>query len=314
MRRLIFTFLLSGSLAVQGQTLAEIDSVEKHYGARDYTWVQKENNIFKMRKAWTRKWGLFSWNDPQTMLLPMEYDSVSFMRGMEPISIVKKDGKYGRFLLPFEVQDAAKKVNCSYDRLILKTSEFDHYLLAQKNGRWALIDWFDEFEITPYQYKKPSEVPLLSLNSWEKELTKKMRDSLGVDLVEFDPINGDGVFRARHRVSKKWGLYQMGEELIPAQYDSLYFFKWNGLVTPVFQNGKVGMHLSPWSFEDAKETVPCIYDDYYFVVKETGGVRYLAVKKEGRWAWLDWLHNELKSPWQEGDPENLSYPYYEQER
>lgn len=317
MRYLSLLFLLALSSTAWTQTEQEIDSVQKLFGARDYTWVQEENNIFKMRKRWTKKWGLFSWNVEELQLLPIEYDSVSFMSDMEPFSIVKKDGKYGRYLLPFEVMDAHEKVHCIYDKLQLVengNSSSGYHLLARKDGKWALLDWFDEFEITPYEYLKPEDVPLIDLDEWTKSMVQEMRDSLGVDIVEKDYNNGDGVTRARHRLTKKWGMYQMNTVLIEPRYDSLYFFKWNGLVTPVFNNGKVGFHTSPWSYDEAKETIPCIYDDYEFVVKEDGGVRYLAVKKEGKWAWIDWLSGKLKSEWYEGERADLPYPYYNQER
>lgn len=133
-----------------------------------------------------------------------------------------------------------------------------------------------------------------------------------------DPINGDGVLRARNKETMLYGLYQhTGEnttELIAAVYDSIYFFPWNGNVTAVFKDGKVGFHNDPWSFEDAKETVPCVFEDYEFVVKEQGGIRYLAVKREDKWAWWDWINNEAKSEWYTGSRENLPYPHYEQAR
>ncbi len=316
-KSLLLIFLL-GSIGLFGQSEAEIDSVKKLFGAREYTWVQEENNIFKMRKRWTKKWGLFSWNVEGLQLLPMEYDSVSFMSDMEPFSIVKKDGKYGRYLLPFEVIDAHEKVNCVYDKLKLVENENSYsgyHLLARKEGKWALLDWFDEFEITPYEYDKPEDVPLSDMDEWTKGLILEMRDSFDVDIVEMDHNNGDGVLRARNKNTKKWGMYQLSQELIAPVYDSIYFFRWNGVVTPVFQNGKVGFHTSPWSYDDeAKETIPCIYDDYEFVVKQEGGTRYLAVKKDNKWAWIDWLSGELKSEWYEGERSNLPYPYYQQDR
>lgn len=314
---LLFLAMVS-YLGIQAQTKSEIDSVQKLYGARDYTWVQEENNIFKMRKRWTKKWGLFSWNVEELQLLPMEYDSVSFMSDMEPFSIVKKEGKYGRYLLPFEVMDAHEKVHCVYDKLKLVengNSSSGYHLLAQKDGKWALLDWFDEFEITPYEYERASDVPLFEISEWSKSMIQELRDSFGVDIVEMDYNNGDGVCRARSKETKKWGMYQMNTLLIPAEYDSIYFYQWNGLVTPVFQKGKVGFYTSPWSYgEDAKESIPCLYDDYEFVVKEDGGIRYLAVQKEGKWAWIDWLSGKLKSEWYEGGRADLPYPYYNQER
>lgn len=315
---LLLLLFLCGSLPVFSQTQDEIDSIQKLFGTRDYTWVQEENNIFKMRKRWTKKWGLYSWNQPGLELLKADYDSVSFMEDMEPFSIIKNEGKYARYLLPFEVVDAADQLHFDYEALELKAQGYQHYLLAKKDGKWGLIDWFDETLIVPYEFEKPEDVPLMELDGWYKELTLTMRANLGVDWVKQDYNNGDGVCIARNASTKLWGMYQHLSDstvtLIPAQYDSIYFYKWNGLVTPVFKNGKVGFYTSPWSYEQGEESVPCIYDDYEFVIKEEGGTRYLAVKKDGKWAWLDWLNNQEKSSWYEGSRKDLPYPYYIQPR
>ncbi len=307
------------SLSIIAQTASEIDSIEKELGGRDFSWVNEEANVFKLRKRWTKRWGLFHYYSDPAQLLAMEYDSVSFMKDMEPFSIVKKDGKYGRYLLPFEVIDAAERIHCVYDNLALREKDHEYYLLAQKNGKWALLDWFDEFEITPYEYDNPDQVPLYTVSEWDKESIRQIRKILNADIVEMDPYNGDDALRARNKETKLYGMYQYVSDtptvLIPAQYDSLDFFHWNGKVTAVYKDGKVGFYTCAWTYDDeAKQTVACQFDDFEFVVKESQGPRYLAVKQNGKWAWWDWFNNKVKSEWYEGDREDLPYPYYTQEQ
>jgi hypothetical protein len=291
--------LISASLSAQSKE--EIDSVQKLFKARDYTWVDYDNNIFKMRKAFSSKWGLFSWNIDENQLLPMEYDSVSFMADYEPFSIVKRKGKYGIFLLPFEIPDAAKRVNCIYDEL-RKVEEETHdsqpLLLAKKEGKWGQIDWLDEFEILPFIYPSAQAVPLQYIDSWANSIIKASREKLNSDLVFLDAGNGDGVFKARNIDSQKWGMYQYLDEiktLIPASYDSIDFFSWNRPFTGVYNNGKVGIYTSAWSVENAQETVPCIYDDFKII--EGNRDYFLAVMQKGKWSWMDWREGKLIGAW-----------------
>jgi hypothetical protein len=50
----------------------------------------------------------------------------------------------------------------------------------------------------------------------------------------------------------------------------------------------MGIHLLEWTVgsEDAKESVPCIYDE--LVKAEIKGCTYLAACKTGKWMWIDW--------------------------
>jgi len=301
MKKFFFPLLILISASLSAQSESEIDSIQKVFKARDYTWVDEENKIFKMRKAFSAKWGLFSWNISEKQLLPMVYDSVSFMTDYEPFSIVKRKGKYGIYLLPFEITDAAQGINCIYDEL-RKVEEEPHdsqpLLLAKKDGKWGQIDWLDEFPIIPFIYASAQAVPLQNVDSWASEMIKGVREKLKADLVFLDNGNGDGVLKVRISASKKWGLYQYMDEiktLIPAEYDSLDFFGWNNPFTGVYKNGKVGIYTSARSFEDARETVPCQYDNYKIIAGNRD--YFLAVQLNEKWSWMDWREGKLIGTW-----------------
>ena len=128
---------------------------------------------------------------------------------------------------------------------------------------------------------------------------------------------GDEVVLAKIKSPKKWGMYQFIEnkhkEIIPIQYDRLNFYGFNGTYTAVYRQNKVGFYLSPWSYyENAKESVPCIYEDYERIKKE--GNTYLAVQRNKEWGRVDWLTGEEKSEFKYDSTNDLPNPDYIQKR
>lgn len=164
-----------------------------------------------------------------------------------------------------------------------------------------------------------------------QEISPKTLKKIKATEIRLDENNGDGVFIARGKKSKKWGMFQAWSEndvtqMIPMQYDSIDFFGFNAEVTGVWNSGKVGIYISPWSFdEDARQTIPCLYDDYkIFNVERTvydgmghykKYVTYVAIKKNNRWAWIDWITGELKTDFiVDLENEKMPYPDFEQKR
>jgi hypothetical protein len=137
-----------------------------------------------------------------------------------------------------------------------------------------------------------------------------------IEAVAFrpDPNNEDGIFIARNKRSNKWGMYQAWseqdiQEIIPPAYDSIDFFDFNGMFTGVWNNHKVGIYLSRWTFdESARQSVGCRYDAYKVYTIENRRYPYLAVQKDGKWAWVDWLSGKERSLFYE----ELVYPSFEQ--
>ena len=139
-----------------------------------------------------------------------------------------------------------------------------------------------------------------------------------------DSGNGDGVFKAKSKKTGKWGMYQWlyegtkVKEMIPMNYDSVRYFPFNGNFTVVYQNGKVGIYLCEWSYgEDARQTVECKYDDYKRVnarISEYAQpILYLALKKGGKWGWVDWMTGEEKSEFIYDTRKSMPFPMYKQD-
>lgn len=197
------------------------------------------------------------------------------------------------------------------------------FVPVKNRNMWGIYDWFKQeylFECTyPTFNDLPKTTDPLGFNEYSAQIFRefnKLKDKEKIDLIDMDRNNGDGLFKARSKETKKWGLYQyLGDEMIeaiPMQYDSLYHFPWNGNYTAVFNKGKVGFFLSFWIYDIMKQSVPCIYEDYKrFVTQEQ--IPVLAVKKDGKWGWVDWLTGEEKSEFKYDSPDDLPYPTYKQE-
>jgi hypothetical protein len=145
---------------------------------------------------------------------------------------------------------------------------------------------------------------------------KKILKKINATEYKIDFKNEDGIFVAKNNKSKKWGMFQAWSikkinEIIPVKYDSIDFFDVNSPLTGVWLKGKVGVYLSPWTFEKGKQSIPCLYDGYRIFIKET---YYLALQKEGKWAWVDWISGQLKTDFQyELSGDNLPEPNFIQE-
>ena len=195
----------------------------------------------------------------------------------------------------------------------------EHALLAKYNGKWGMIELENKYMISEFVQAEKKDVPMVYLTKEQHEYSQMLRKR-GIDQVIHDPYNGDGVMKVRNAETGKWGMYQIWSvkevhEKIPMQYDSLDFFGFNAQMTGVWNKGKVGIYLSPWSFpeEDARQTVECLYDDYKIYDLKDQSTPYLAVKQKGLWAWIDWMTGELKTEFiYDLEKERMPYPEFEQ--
>jgi len=299
--------------------------IRKKMKAKEVIWTEyygEEMVLAKMKS--TKKWGLYTIYTGMDLedfsfeeVISPKFDSLSFFEPEARFQIVKQKGKYGVLLLPFEIEDAADRVNCKFDKIIHKKVDGEDYVLIKESNKWGLIDWFEGFYIVDPIFDTPEEVPLVKMERWMVETFKLAKTKLNADLVIFDPNNGDGALKARSKKTKKWGMYQFldmnmkEKELIPMRYDSLNFYPVNEKYTAVYNNGKVGFYLSYWSYdEQAKQTVACKYEDYKRY--DANGVSKLAVKKNGKWGWVDWLTGEEKSEFIYNSSDDLPYPHFKQ--
>lgn len=198
------------------------------------------------------------------------------------------------------------------------------YIAVQDGKKWFWYDWFTQERISDFPAENASDLIGLAegsqMDSYSFQVLGKFqawKKGLFIDQIKMDPINGDGVFIVRNHQNQLWGMYQdLGDsfqEIIPMQYDSIRFYPWNSPITTVYRDGKLGFYLSYWSYDSlAKEVIPCEYHDYKRYEKDDGKL-YLAIQKEGQWAWIDWANNILKSELKYESLDDLPYPYYQQE-
>ncbi|WP_418510340.1 WG repeat-containing protein [Corallibacter sp.] len=324
--RNIFCLLivLSSPFYLEAQNITD-KQILKHIKGKDIEWITDENNLAKVKMKSTKKWGVYNIDayydldeaviDFDEVVAP-KFDSIGWFKNMEPFTIVKIKKKYGILLNPYEIHDAAERANYIYDAVKMKEVDSRYYALIKQNEKWGLVDWFEDVVLVDPTFDSPEDVPLVWIEGWAKDMFVASKKKLKADILIFDESNGDGVFKARNKASKKWGMYQsLGENdlttLIPAKYDSIRFFGYNSKYTAVYNKGKVGMHLSYWSYnENTKLSVPCIYEDYKNF--DADGVLKLAMKKDGKWGWVNWLTGKEESEFKYETLDDLPYPFYKQ--
>lgn len=317
---LLFSFFVSAQQNVSDKQIL------KYIKGKEIEWISGAPSYAKIKMKSTKKWGIYTISayyysgepiiEIDEVVAP-KFDSIGWFKKMEPFTVVKNNKKYGILLNPYEIHDAVEKVNCIYDAVKVKEVDGRFYTLVKDNEKWGLVDWFEDVTLVDPSFENPEDVPLVWIEGWAKDMFVASKKRLKADILIFDEGNGDGVFKARNKLSKKWGMYQsLGENdittLIPAKYDSIRFFGYNSKYTAVYNNGKVGIYLSYWSYEDnAKQTVPCLYDDYKRF--DAYGTAKLAIKKGRKWGWIDWLTGEERSEIKYETPEDLPYPHYKQD-
>lgn len=259
-------------------------------------------------------------------IVPPEFDSLGWFSDYDyKFTIVKQKDKYGLLLYPGEFYDALDRVYCDFDEIIVKEPETDSpyssgydseiYVLVKYDGKWGLMDWMTGTYIFEPVYGRQDEVPLVFVAPGYLNEFFQIRDVMNIDKLEFDNYNGDGNFKALDSKNKKWGLFQGSDgrynELIPSQFDSIDFFTFNGPFTGVYNNGKVGIYLSRIKYNAfTRQTVACTYEDYRII--KFNDIPYVAMQKNGKWGWVNWLTGEEKSEFISSAPEELPNPGYEQ--
>lgn len=321
---IFFIVIILFSLNVKAQDITE-KQILKHIKGKEIEWITDENNLAKVKMKSTKKWGVYNidaYYDLDEAVIDLDevvapkFDSIGWFKNMEPFTIVKIKKKYGILLNPYEIHDAAERAKCIYDVIKMKEVDGRYYALIKQNEKWGLVDWFEDIVLVDPTFDSPEDVPLVWIEGWAKDMFVASKKKLKADILIFDESNGDGVFKARKKATKKWGMYQsLGENdlttLIPAKYDSIRFFGYNSNYTAVYNKGKVGMHLSYWSYnENTKLSVPCIYEDYKNF--DADGVLKLAMKKDGKWGWVNWLTGKEESEFKYETLDDLPYPYYKQ--
>lgn len=266
------------------------------------------------------------------------YDEIGEFRKVDKEDSELVDDLQGQVVEVAEVLSKKKKgiivrYGDDYDRYYINANHFFQSIEWESNEgtavpvmlneKWGLYDWLEQEFVFNCDYSSLAALPKSNdpygFTPYSAEIFKAFnKRSAGerIDMIDLDGNNGDGLFKARSAETRKWGIYQyLGDdfiEAVPMEYDSLYHFPWNGNYTAVFNEGKVGFYLSYWTFEDeAKLSVPCIYEDYKRYITEDQ-IPKLAVKKDGKWGWVDWLTGEEKSEFVYDTPKDLPYPWYVQ--
>lgn len=288
--------------------------------------VCSDNNLFLIEK--NSLWGLAYqvYDDLITEIQP-EYTSIDFnlknQYNLPQHLILTKDNTYGFIKTNGYEETPLNQINegvqFGFEDVELIKKNNTEYAVTKKDGKWGFIEPYSGIILSDYIYDNPEDVPLYLLDEYEITEMQKILKSLPVSKVEFDKNNGDGVFRAKLKETGKWGMYQgyngNYNNLIPAKYDEINFFSWNGNFSIVKNNEKYGVVLSPWSNEDLTnlETIPCQYEDYKIIEYESEKYpgytdKFIAFKQKEKWAFVNYKNGKSYSKFVYNSPENLPYP------
>lgn len=199
-----------------------------------------------------------------------------------------------------------------------------HVPVMIKN-KWGIYNWYQQNFLFECEFTSLDDLPKTSDRNGFTPYTagifkafNKDNEREQIGAINLLNVNTDGVFLAQSKATDKYGLYQFIAEnniieAIPMKYDSIHYFSWNRNFIVTFNEGKVGIYLSYWIYdEEAKESVPCMYEDYTIVKRDVDNITVLAVKKNNKWGWINWLTGEEKSEFTFETAKDLPYPYYEQ--
>ena len=332
MKSLFTLLVILGSGFTLSMLFAQTDQkardkfILKTLKAKKIEWIDN-GYMAKIQFKKSKKWGVFMLDVyiedkivEKEAIIPAQFDSIAwFERGsIIPVSLVKNNGKYGLLQNPDEIgsEEAVEKAACIYDEIKIVQENDVTYCLFREGAKWGLVDWFTGMIVVDPIFDDARKVPLTSIPDWMEDIFRFIKKKMAADLILMDEGNGDGVYKARDKNTQKWGMFQCIDTtkidtLIPAVYDSVANFPWNGSYTAVFNDGKIGFYLSKWSYgELAKQTIECKYDDYKRFRNK--GTKYLAVKRDGYWGWVNWLTGKEQSDFKALTTDDLPFPQYDQ--
>lgn len=240
---------------------------------------------------------------------PMEFIG-PFGEHFYEYALAKQDGKWG--FLNYKGQGKLR-----YDslKIIEQGLSQEPIVLAQSWGLWTQILPGYPPPIFPFIYEQAEDVPAIAEASYYLDIFDEMRKAIPVDIIVPDPNNGDGIYQVRDKNTKKWGMLQFigtsADTLIPALYDSLEFYTFNGEITAVWLDGKVGFY----GFSERDQLLPCAYDNYrkvrYRRSSHSPSYLHLLVEKDGRWGYVDFGNGEALSNFDASHPDSVAFPSVE---
>lgn len=146
---------------------------------------------------------------------------------------------------------------------------------------------------------------------YSQDADKEVKKLLNVNEIVWDEYNQDGVLKARNNKTGKWGMYQYAYDgkrpktLVTMKYDSLGFYDFSSSYTIVKNKNKYGIILSPWSSDNARRSVRCIYEQIKYVESGNG---MLAAKGNNLWGYIDYKTGDTLIPFLHSSQTELPPP------
>ncbi len=269
----------------------------------DLSEYNEANDIQIIRNKTSKLWGLYTNDNEVRELVPQSFHSIEFLKDtLQHFAECYNSKGQKTCFIPNKVYENME-TNLFFDEInYRKTNNGNFQVLAQKSSNWGVLNPHNGQLIYACDAADIKDIPVFSidgLNYLQSYINK--RKSQG-DISFMPDGNGDGVFYAKNK-HNKWGLYQMDQAIIPAQYDKIEIIGFNPNFTLVWNNNKVGV----WSgiFSAGKESVPCLYDGAKRI--RLSGYYYLAAQKNGKWGYVDWYNGDILLDFKYDTFESLPY-------
>lgn len=186
-----------------------------NYDKNNNVWYEK--NLLKVKKD--EKYGLIDLLGNE--VLPIEYDNISTLKGVENSILVQKDGKYG-----LVNSEGSIIIEANYKEI--KSIEEDYkkgYITIDENNKYGVID-YNKKQLLPNEYEEIKQVYGQNLFVIKESDKEKLIDSEKNVVLEkgFDEIKqilqySEGIIFTD---SKKYGVMNLnGDEIIPAEYEEI---------------------------------------------------------------------------------------------
>lgn len=195
-----------------------------------------ENNILKVQKD--NKWGII--DNQGKEIVPVEYDSISALKGIKNALLVQKDGKYGI------IDDEGKIIiDTKYEEISnLGKDNKEGYIVKDETGLYGIID-YSKNSVLENKYQEIEKVYgndlyVVSQDGKQKLIRKSGEEILTKGFEQITAILKEKDKGVIYISNGKYGIMSLdGTNILKAQYDNLIEAKENIFIAT--KNGKQGI-------------------------------------------------------------------------
>ena len=218
------------------EILKDYDGIEAISNIDKQNNLTYDQNVLKVKK--NNKYGLIDFDGKE--IIPVEYEEITAVSGIENSFKVKKNGKYG-----IVDSDGKTVIQAQYaDIDILGKDNKSGFIVKNDNGKYGIVDYSNS-QILDTNYDSIEKIYgndtyVVVVNGKQKLVNKKGEDVLVSGFDEIKQVLSTQENAVIFVKSNKYGIMNFsGEILINAQYDSLVETKVGTFIAS--KDGKYGI-------------------------------------------------------------------------